>query len=366
MKAKHRLLLIASAVALVLLGLVVLISRRHEQLYKVTVLPSLGLQWTLPKAINDRGQIAGFADVAIVGRLHMFIWDSENGMKDLGPLVTDDLDINNAGQITGTMTDPNGNSQAFFWDPKDGKQLLGTLGGTESYAKALNNRGQVVGFSHRDKNRPEAFIWDKTNGMRSLTPDERQYGKAWAINDAGHMLGEIGIDTGDFSPFPNWMLCCWDSTDPGATPELSPDGYLGGRGINNNGYVLNPIYPRPKRGYWVCLWHKDAEIKWLFPRKGSISSIAFNDSNQVLYSEYHSSSFARLIRKFFPSRSERCLWDPKRGKVALNNQVPRKLGKLVHVADINNQGCIVGYILLKESGQVAGVLLEPIPERWGR
>jgi hypothetical protein len=58
------------------------------------------------------------------------------------------------------------------------------------------------------------------------------------------------------------------------------------------------------------------------------------------------------------------LWDPKHGKVVLNDQVPRKLGKLVRVEAINNRGCIVGVILVKGSGQYAGVLLEPIPERW--
>ena len=362
MKAKRRLRFLATAIALVLVGLVVLIPRRHEQLYKVTALPSLGVWHTRPEAINDRGQVAGIADFAVVGRFHLFTWDRDNGMKDLGPIDLDNLDINNAGQIAGTMTDPNGNKQAFFWHPKDGKQMLGTFGGIESYAMALNNRGQVVGFSLRGQ--PEAFIWDKTNGMRSLTPDERQYGTARAINDSGHVIGSIETEIG-FSP-PNCSPCYWDSTDPPATPAISPEGYLGGRGINNNGHVLIPIYPRPKRGYWVCLWHKDAEIKWLFPREDSIGPIAFNDADQVLYSQYHISLFARLSRKYFPSYRVYCLWDPKRGKVVLNNQVPRKLGKLVHVADINNRGCIVGYIRLEGSGQQAGVLLEPIPERWGK
>ncbi|TKJ35748.1 MAG: hypothetical protein CEE38_14170 [Planctomycetes bacterium B3_Pla] len=174
MKAKRRLRFLAPAVALVLVGLVVLIPRRHEQLYKVTVLPSLGVWHTRPEAVNDRGQVAGIADVATIGRFHLFIWDSDTGMRDLGLSGGGLIYINNAGQIAGTMTDPNGNKQAFFWNPKDGKQMLGTLSGTESFAKALNNRGQVVGFSRRVRGRPEAFIWDKTNGMRSLTPDERQ------------------------------------------------------------------------------------------------------------------------------------------------------------------------------------------------
>ena len=147
MKTKRRLLLLASAAALVLVGLIVLIPRRHVQLYKVTVLPAIGLWRTWPKAINDRGQVAGFADVAVVGRFHLFIWDQDNGMKDLGPMDADDIDINNAGQITGTMTDPNGNKQAF-------EQLVRRYR-TDAYLTALGFTGNSE--DARDLSQ-EAFI----------------------------------------------------------------------------------------------------------------------------------------------------------------------------------------------------------------
>jgi len=52
---------------------------------------------------------------------------------------------------------------------------------------------------------------------------------------------------------------------------------------------------------------------------------------------------------------------------AINDQVPHKLGKLVYVTDINNHGCILGFILPGDSARVTDatdVLLEPIPERW--
>jgi hypothetical protein len=154
MKSKRRLMLGALAVALVLGGLAVLFPRRHEQLYKVTVLPSFGATSRRLAVINDRGQIAGLGNVRTFGRYHLLIRDRDNGIKDLGLMDVDDFDINNAGQIAGTMIDPNGNKQAFFWDPNDGQRMLGALGRTESFAKALNNRGQVVGFSHRVKSRP--------------------------------------------------------------------------------------------------------------------------------------------------------------------------------------------------------------------
>jgi hypothetical protein len=74
----------------------------------------------------------------------------------------------------------------------------------------------------------------------------------------------------------------------------------------------------------------------------------------------------RFSRKYFPSYTVHCLWDPERGKVVLNDQVPHELGKLVDVLDINNRGCIIGTIHPKGSGRRIGVLLEPIPERWDK
>lgn len=360
MKAKRRLLLVASAVALAV-SVRLLFSLRHVQLYKVTVLPTSG--WSM--AINDRGQVAMVIRPA--RKSHLFLWDRDSGMKDLGPMHVENFDINNAGQIAGTITDPYDNSQAFFWDPNDGKRMLGTFGGNESSALALNNNGQVVGFSNSSNGRRQPFIWDKANRMRTLTPDERQRGGAKAINDAGQVIGGIGTEIGDAPP--SWSACYWDSTDPLATPVmagLSSDHYPpSGFDINNNGDVLATQRRRPKRGPWLCLWRKDAKLKWLL-RLDYVDLIAFNDANQVLYTEYHDSPLARLSRKYFQSHTMHCLWDPKHGKIQLDSQVPSDVGKLCGVVDINNHGCIVGVIRSANQGRELSVLFEPMPERWGK
>ncbi|MEE8307483.1 MAG: hypothetical protein V3R81_09470, partial [Gammaproteobacteria bacterium] len=314
------------------------------------------------------------ADVAGGRRHNLFIWEPDNGMQDLGLPGVGDIDINNAGQIAGTISDPNGKSQAFFWDPEDGMQLLGTLDGGESNAYALNNKGQVVGYSGPDRDRAQAFIWDKTNGMRSLTQDKRHYGRAIAINDSGQVLGDLQTDGR-----PGWSMCYWDSTALPATPvipEMSPEeNPLRGVGLYNNGYVLATTRRRRNGMRWLCLWHKDDGIKWLFPFAHFPGPVAFNDANQFLYSSYsedRTGPLRRLKSKYFPPYGAHYIWDPKRGKIELNKQVPREMGKLVHVRDINNRGCIVGSIVvgnsgqLLGSGQVLGVLLEPIPERWDK
>lgn len=284
-------------------------------------------------------------------------------MQDLGPALGFGSDINNAGQIAGTMTDPNGNWQAFLWDHKDGKQMLGTLGG-ESVALALNNTGQVVGFSDPAEGEPQAFIWDKANGMRSLSQGG---GQATTINDSGQVMGFVVTGTSPRRQVP----CFWDSTDPAATPAiplLSPD-YPGGSYLNNNGYVLGRHYHWDKDGYWTFLWRKETGIEgieYLFPLEHSVGTLRVNDANQVLYGEKHISPFERFSKKFFPPYTQRCLWDPKRGKIVLDYQIPREMGELLHVRDINNQGCIVGILRSKGLGYQMAVLLEPIADRWGK
>ena len=368
MKSKRRFLLIASAITVIIIGLILWHSFRHEQLYKVTLLPTLGLRRTIPEAINNNGQVVGAICSTVTNRSTLFVWDRENGIRDVGLTTYGWNDINNAGQIVGTTTDPNGSKQAFIWDPNDGIQLLGTLDGTESYARALNNKGQVVGYSGPDRDRTQAFIWDKTNGMRNITPDDWEFAMATAINDSGQIQGDIL--TGSNIHGPKWSSFYWNSTYSDETLTAidisSQDNPLAGSGINNNGIVLAGTRRRRDGLNWACLWHKDAGLKYLFPCERFSDLVAFNDANQILCSDHSLNRLQRLTRKFFPHHGVHYLWDPKRGKVILNNQVPNKLGKLFRVEDINNSGCIVGVILLKDSGQFAGVLLEPIPERWDK
>jgi probable HAF family extracellular repeat protein len=120
-----------------------------------------------PEALNDRGQIVGTA-VTSQGN-HLFLWDHVTGMQDLGPVIAGRLDINNAGQIAGTIVDPNGNQQAFLWEAGKGRTMLGTLGGKMSVSLGINNRGQIVGVSDKGGDRPGLFLWT-AGGRNSKTP----------------------------------------------------------------------------------------------------------------------------------------------------------------------------------------------------
>lgn len=341
-------LILLSVGLLVMLGLAVLL-RSSPPLYRMTILPSLGGQFTLPCAINDHGQVAGFAEVG-QGSYHLFMWDRAGGMQDLGPVCNNLVDMNNAGQIVGTMIDPSGNGQAFLRDPASGIRLLGTLGGTSSHAHAINNLGQVVGRIEFSSYVNHAFIWDKANGMRDLGP-----GRAWAINDAGQVI--VFSSTGP-------VIMDADRGAIVADLRIPATGLLR---INNAGWVAGVVRPSVgKPGKLdVVTWHHGSGLRTLMQvDEGSAGNGAINDVNQVLIVSERRAT--RLWgRTLIPARSQYYLQDPQRGLIRLDKYLPAGPRESLWLTDLNNEGCIVG-ALQSEDGRSWGVLLEPIPERWGK
>ncbi len=368
MKPKRRLLLIASAAAATIVGLVLWLSLRHEQLYKVTILPSSGVKNIFPSAINDPGQIIVTGKDA-VGKTHTFLWDGDSSRQelDLRPISQPNpFGLNNAGQIICFDCDSASQSflETFFYDFENGKQRPVMLTNDPNdllLATDINNRGQVVGALD-----VHAFIWDETTGMRSLGTPEGYFSSCGeAVNDSGQVLGSLVPDANSDEE----ISCYWHSTDPGSMstmPLLAPNDFPGGLDINNNGYVLGRKQRSEKAGHWAFLWREDGEIKWLFPfeRPRHPYPPILNDPNQVLYSREHRSSLERLSKKYFGPYTQHCLWDPRRGNVVLDDQVPRRLGQLVSVVDINNLGCIVGVIRSADRDEELAVLLEPIAGLW--
>ena len=80
-----------------------------------------GDAWNTPTAVNQRGDIVGFANVApgIDFNPHAFLWTAGGGMVDLGTLPGDSTSqasgINDAGQIVGQSCSADGVCRGFVW-----------------------------------------------------------------------------------------------------------------------------------------------------------------------------------------------------------------------------------------------------------
>ena len=322
-----------------------------DPLYTVTILPHLGGGYTMPHSINDRGQIAGVSRRAD-GTGHLFLWQRDKGMQDLGPVVINSVHINDVGQIAGTMRDPNDENRAFIWDPNSGRRMLPTLGGDHARACGINNLGQVVGEAETDLEVGHAFVWDALHGIRDLTPSDTRDTRTWSINDAG----QIGVFTGDGS-----LLFQTGQADH-LTSEPSP--VVGLPYINNNGQVVG-LSRRVKGRIDILVWHPDSGTKKVAQLKGTFPGAPqINDAGQVFYWQALRPRFTLFGRRFLTAPPANYLWDPQKGSISLDARVPTQRGAALSIADLNKHGCLVGAVKSDNASRIQGVLIEPIPERW--
>lgn len=160
--------------------------------------------------INERGQAVGWSYVSSVPitcfgfpsaplaatlATSSFVWDKENGMRDLGGLgglCTTAEAINNRGQIVG-FSDLKGDNfwHAFIWDGSM-HDLGGSLGGNISQGFALNDAGVAVGFgSLLGDTTWHATLWRGIGKITDLgVVGNDLCSSAHSINAKGQVVGE--------------------------------------------------------------------------------------------------------------------------------------------------------------------------------
>jgi probable HAF family extracellular repeat protein len=222
-------------------------------------------------AVNSRGQVVGTAtnlvpdansmvqanfvlwNLAYPYQSRAFVWDQNNGMRDLGTLGSGtDAEatlINERGQVAGhsyTSSSPGACASrgfvgyilatgSFIWDEKHGMKDIGGFGGTCTYAQDMNNRGQIVGESDLSGDQAaHAFLWDSANGLTDLGTLGGSFGGANAINQNGAVAG-WGNLTGDTASHATLWRHVGQVTDLG-TVSNDPCGVA--TGLNNQTQVV--------------------------------------------------------------------------------------------------------------------------------
>jgi probable HAF family extracellular repeat protein len=107
--------------------------------------------------------------------------------------ITNVVEINDAGQITGTYTTTSGQSHAFLYTPGSGLLDLGTLGGPTSAPTGLNDAGQVVGSSTTAGGATHAFFWTPGGKMADITA-------ITGITNVGRLNDNLQTVTGHVAP----------------------------------------------------------------------------------------------------------------------------------------------------------------------
>jgi len=229
--------------------------------YEFVALDALGGPWSNGMAINNRGEVAGLADLPN-GAAAAFVY--RNGQMELVPGLHPGntgaaFCISEAGEIVGhsdapLVSWPGTVSHAFYWSAETGPVDLEPATDAGSTARAINSQGQIVG----EGGGGSSFglrMWTVSRGgqvTRSTIPFPGPVGfsrEANDIDDAGSVVGGGWLST------PVWSHAAYIWKGFGTPFTLLPT--LGGRDANAYGVSGDWVVGRaqPAQGFQrACLW----------------------------------------------------------------------------------------------------------------
>jgi probable HAF family extracellular repeat protein len=153
-------------------------------------LPTLGGSSNAASAINNRGDVVGYAMVDHTASTHAALWQAQS-IQDLGTLGGINsfaTRVNEAGVIVGRAQAANGAYYMARWSVNGGPVENLMPGGSPT---GLNNRGDIVG---NNINTGAPFLYEDGNVTNLLELDAMRAGgwtafSPFAINDRGWIVG---------------------------------------------------------------------------------------------------------------------------------------------------------------------------------
>jgi probable HAF family extracellular repeat protein len=213
------------------------------QFFHMSALPTLGGNNGQASAINNRGEIVGFA---------------ENTTVDSG-------------------CPPNRIQLPVLWE--NGKaQALPTVGSDpDGVAYAINDQGQAVGYSGTCTAAIHAVLWE--SGTAFPLPDLGfpRSNIAWGINDRGQVVGQVRSPDGTYRYAALWQNGIL--TNLGVLPG---DIAAIATGINNKGQVVGSTFDSNFNWSHGFIWQNDVmtDLNTLFPANSNLYATMANKINE--------------------------------------------------------------------------------------
>jgi uncharacterized membrane protein len=154
------------------------------------VLQVPGCQYTIPWAVNDRGDVVGNA-MSCAGGVPDFAFLYREGVYAAidvpGAVFTTPTDINDRGMVVGYFRTPTGEGGAFsLWR---GEYQSLTVPGVHLIPQGINNRGDITGWVPTPE-AYQAFLLTKDGVFTILQGEGDLEGlQAWEINSSGLIVG---------------------------------------------------------------------------------------------------------------------------------------------------------------------------------
>ena len=268
--------------------------------------PNSSINWN---GINDPGEAVGMSETSVLDPngedicgfgTHLiclpFLWQDGvmSALPTVGGINGQASAINNRGQVAGyaengavDSTCPSGitNNRVdlpVVWT-KGTAQALPTIGSDpDGVAFGINNRGQAVGYSGTCTAANYGVVWD--NGMATALPDLGTPGAiAYAINRHGQIVGQAVNSDG--TP----LAALWQNNTVTSLGGLLPGDIASfATSINNRGQVVGSSFNSNNGASWShgLIWHKGVtiDLNTLFPASSHlyvISASNINDSGQI-------------------------------------------------------------------------------------
>jgi probable HAF family extracellular repeat protein len=266
--------------------------------------PNSSINWN---GINDRGEAVGMSETSVPDPngedicgfgTHLtclpFLWQNGvmSGLPTVGGNNGQASAINNRGQVAGyaengvvDSTCPPGITNnridlPVLWD-KGKAQALPTIGSDpDGVAFGINNQGQAVGYSGTCTAANYGVVWE--NGTATALPDLGDPGAiAYAINGRGQIVGQAVNSDG--TP----LAALWENNTVTSLGGLLPGDVASfATSINNRGQVVGSSFNSENSWSRGLIWRNGVtiDLNTLFPASSHlfvISASNINESGQI-------------------------------------------------------------------------------------
>jgi probable HAF family extracellular repeat protein len=215
------------------------------QVFHMSALPTLGGNNGQASAINNRGQIVGFA---------------ENGIVDSTCLPGT---TNNRIQLP------------VLWEKGKAHVLPTVDGDPDGDALWINDKGQAVGETGNCSGVIHAVVW--TNGAASPLPDFKTFALAYGNNNEGQIVGTVGSADSTTQTAALWQ------NDTVTSLGLLPGDFGGiATGINDKGQVVGSNWDSNFNWSHAFIWQNNVmtDLNALFPASSNLFATMANKINE--------------------------------------------------------------------------------------